>query len=90
MQLRRLDQNLCSLAVTDNGAGLPLGFDPKKTPGLGMKVVLSLVHRLIGTLSYLPVPARVGTKFDVTIQVPSEIGVPKRESSTLELDTLLQ
>jgi len=36
------------LSVSDDGPGFPKGFDPKKTRGLGMKIVSSLVNQIGG------------------------------------------
>lgn len=36
------------LAVSDNGAGVPPGFDPERTESLGMQLVLSLSQQLKG------------------------------------------
>ena len=38
------------LTVADDGAGLPDGFDPQRTPGLGMLVIRAQVEQLRGTL----------------------------------------
>lgn len=38
------------LIVADHGAGLPEGFDPKGSKGLGMQVILLLVQQLRGRL----------------------------------------
>jgi two-component sensor histidine kinase len=42
-----------SLSVLDDGPGLPAGFDPAKSKGLGMKIVLSLVKQIGGELHIL-------------------------------------
>jgi two-component system, sensor histidine kinase PdtaS len=42
-----------SLSVLDDGPGLPAGFDPAKSKGLGMKIVLSLVKQVGGELHIL-------------------------------------
>jgi two-component sensor histidine kinase len=42
-----------SLSVLDNGPGLPTGFDPARSKGLGMKIVLALVKQIGGTLHVL-------------------------------------
>jgi two-component sensor histidine kinase len=34
--------------VSDNGPGLPIGFNPACSKGLGMKIVLSLVKQIGG------------------------------------------
>ncbi|HWL69234.1 MAG TPA: histidine kinase dimerization/phosphoacceptor domain -containing protein [Geminicoccus sp.] len=38
------------LAISDNGPGLPEGFDPARSRGLGLRLVRSLVQQLDGTL----------------------------------------
>lgn len=40
-----------SLAVTDNGVGLPPGFDPKKHANLGLQLVHTLIDQLDGRIS---------------------------------------
>ena len=40
------------LSVCDDGPGYPEGFDPKKSKGLGMKIVFSLVHQIGGQAIY--------------------------------------
>lgn len=52
------------LAATDDGVGLPQDFDPAKSSGLGMRVIISLAKRLDATLS-TPSSAS-GTSFLVT------------------------
>ncbi len=39
-----------SLSVLDDGPGLPVGFDPANSNGLGMKIVRSLVQQIGGEL----------------------------------------
>ena len=41
------------IAVSDNGIGLPDGFDPISKSGFGMKIVSSLLHQLSGSLSVI-------------------------------------
>jgi two-component sensor histidine kinase len=41
-----------ALSVSDEGAGLPTGYDPGATGGLGMRVISSLVGQLRGRLSF--------------------------------------
>jgi two-component sensor histidine kinase len=36
--------------VGDDGPGLPAGFDPAQSRGLGMRLIVSLVAQLHGTL----------------------------------------
>lgn len=55
------------LSVADQGVGLPEGFDPATSLGLGMKVISSLVQKLDGRLSIGIVDgsdeAKVGVQF---------------------------
>jgi two-component system, sensor histidine kinase PdtaS len=55
-----------SLSVVDNGPGLPPGFDPAKSKGLGMRIVLSLVKQIGGELHILPGDNGCGACFRVT------------------------
>jgi two-component system, sensor histidine kinase PdtaS len=40
------------VSVADDGPGLPTGFDPTRSKGLGMKIVRSLVKQIGGTLAF--------------------------------------
>lgn len=55
-----------SLSVLDDGPGLPLDFDPAKSSGLGMKIILSLVKQIGGAFQILPVESGRGARFTVT------------------------
>ena len=52
------------LIIEDDGCGLPDGFDPRQTQGLGMRVVTGGVDRLGGEFSFED-PDGVGTRFVV-------------------------
>ena len=54
-----------SLSVGDDGPGWPAGFRPEDSKGLGMKIVLSLVQQIGGTLHILPGDNGRGTRFTV-------------------------
>ena len=54
-----------SLSVVDDGPGLPAGFKPADSKGLGMKIVLSLVQQIGGELHILPGDNGRGTRFMV-------------------------
>ena len=54
-----------SLSVVDDGPGLPAGFNPADSKGLGMKIVLSLVQQIGGELHILPGDNGRGTRFMV-------------------------
>jgi two-component sensor histidine kinase len=55
-----------ALSVSDDGPGLPVGFDPARSKGLGMKIIRSLVQQIDGTLHILPGDNGRGTCFMVT------------------------
>jgi two-component sensor histidine kinase len=40
----------CILEVSDDGVGLPPGFDVEKTPSLGLKLVSVLTRQLQGAM----------------------------------------
>lgn len=54
-----------SLSVIDDGPGLPAGFKPADSKGLGMKIVLSLVQQFGGELHIMPREGGRGTCFMV-------------------------
>lgn len=58
-----------ALSVTDEGPGLPQGFDPAKTSGLGMKIISSLVQKVGGRLAIGAGDAGRGTTFTVIFNV---------------------
>ena len=47
----------------DDGPGLPPGFNPADSKGLGMKIVLSLVQQIGGALRIMPRDDGRGTCF---------------------------
>ena len=51
VRLSRSGADAVSLAVRDDGRGLPAGFDMGKSKGLGMKLVTALVSQTGGTLT---------------------------------------
>jgi two-component sensor histidine kinase len=53
------------LSVIDDGPGLPAGFNPAHSKGLGMKIVRSLVQQINGELRILPGDNGRGTRFAV-------------------------
>jgi len=46
-------QDTISMVVADNGAGLSEGFDFKKSPSVGMKIIRSLTQQLRGEIVFL-------------------------------------
>jgi two-component sensor histidine kinase len=62
----RREGGALSVLVADNGVGLPTGFDPSASTGLGMKIVQALVHQqLDGRLEF--VDSSHGAAFHITI-----------------------
>jgi two-component sensor histidine kinase len=55
-----------AITVGDDGDGLPEGFDPRKTRGLGMKIVNSLVKEIGGSLHAGRGADGRGSEFTVT------------------------
>jgi two-component system, sensor histidine kinase PdtaS len=59
-----------SLSVLDDGPGLPAGFAPAHSKGLGMKIILSLVKQIGGELHTLPGDYGRGACFMVKFRSP--------------------
>ena len=55
-----------ALTVSDDGPGLPAGFDPAQSTGLGMTIVLSLVKQIGGELRISAGDNGRGARFTVT------------------------
>jgi len=55
-----------SLSVLDDGPGLPAGFDPANSKGLGMKIILLLVKQIGGELHIFPGGYCCGARFTIT------------------------
>jgi two-component sensor histidine kinase len=53
------------LSIADDGPGFPEGFDPKKSKGLGMKIVSSLVNQIGGQSLFGPNLSGRGAQFTV-------------------------
>ena len=56
------------LLVMDDGPGLPAGFDPARSKGLGMRIVRALVKQIDGELRVLPREHGRGARFAVIFQ----------------------
>jgi two-component sensor histidine kinase len=59
-----------SLSVLDDGPGVPAGFDPAASKGLGMKIIGSLVKQIGGELQIAPGENSRGARFTVTFCSP--------------------
>ncbi len=58
------------IAISDDGAGLPDGFDTNKSTGLGMRIVSALTQQVRGKI--VRRPAAQGTSFVMIIPRPTE------------------
>jgi two-component sensor histidine kinase len=68
VQLKTITDGTHSLSVLDEGPGLPAGFDPTKSKGLGMKIMLALAKQIGGTLTIAPRENGRGARFTVTFR----------------------
>jgi two-component sensor histidine kinase len=69
-------EDACSIAVCDEGGGLPAGFDPQaESSGLGMKIVTVLARQLGGTVVAGKNRAGTGACFTVEFPKPSPSAV---------------
>jgi two-component sensor histidine kinase len=59
-----------SLSISDDGPGLPTGFDPANSKGLGMRIVRALVLQIGGKLEFLCGEDGRGARFVVTFAAP--------------------
>lgn len=69
-----------ALSVMDQGPGLWPGFDPARSKGLGMKIILSLVKQIGGTLRFAAGDGGRGTCFTVAFAPPGGDGVRPHRS----------
>lgn len=53
------------MSVADGGPGLPAGFDPSHSKGLGMTIVMTLLKQIGGNLRFDSATASRGTRFSV-------------------------
>ena len=66
-----------SLIVSDDGVGLPEGFDITVTDSLGLQIVVLLVEQLNGSLD---VDGREGTRYAIAFREAREKSVPPPEA----------
>jgi two-component sensor histidine kinase len=59
-----------TLSISDDGPGLPSGFDPVRSRGLGMKIIGSLVKQIDGKLQITAGESGRGTRCTVTFCAP--------------------
>ena len=69
VRLERRDDTAV-LSVTDDGVGLPEGFDPAESSGLGVNLVRSLARQLEGNATWGAAETGPGTRVTVTFPLP--------------------
>ncbi|MFN5324493.1 MAG: two-component regulator propeller domain-containing protein [Bacteroidota bacterium] len=67
VSLKYLSKDMVRLIVSDDGVGLPAGFDIEKYDSLGMQLISALSSQLEGKLKLLP---GKGTTFELDFKVP--------------------
>ncbi len=80
VSLDRTD-DLLALTVTDQGPGLPAGFDMRRSRSLGMRLITSLTGQVGATVTLMPVER--GTSFRIALTMPETRG-PILEDSAAE------
>jgi two-component sensor histidine kinase len=63
-----------SLSISDDGPGLPAGFDPGSSKGLGMRIVRALIQQISGELHVFSGEENRGARFAVTFETPKRGG----------------
>ena len=57
--------DVVQLSISDDGPGLPAGFDPNKGKKLGMRLIHSLARQIGGTVDFAPGRDGRGTRLTV-------------------------
>ena len=65
----RSEDGTAHLRIADNGRGLPAGFDPARSSGLGMRAMHGIAQQLAGTLSHAS--GADGTAFAIAFRMAS-------------------
>jgi two-component sensor histidine kinase len=68
--IQKVASGTYSLSVQDDGPGLPAGFDPVASKGLGMKIIGALVKQIDGKLQITAGEGGCGTRCTVTFAGP--------------------
>ena len=67
IEFTRLPDKKVLMTISDNGIGLPPGFDIEKSESLGMQLIIALTSQLDGELKF---SGDNGTKFSITFTYP--------------------
>ena len=71
-----IEPTMLRLRVSDNGVGLPGGFEPLKTGTLGLQLVATLAKQLRGKLA-VEESSAVGAAFTVAFPIPELASEPE-------------
>lgn len=72
VSLRTGESQRISLSVSDDGPGLPAGFDWQKSRSLGLKIVRSLTRQMHGEIRVKPAP---GTSFTILFPAATNLNL---------------
>lgn len=78
----RVENDHITLEISDNGIGLPDGFEIEKSDGLGMLIIQGMVAQIDGTLE---LACHNGTMLKVTVPVNQKKEYKNSDSSTYPL-----
>ncbi|MGG5886008.1 PAS domain-containing protein [Falsiroseomonas sp. HC035] len=84
VRLERLGEGY-RLEVRDNGRGLPPGFEPKSSRGLGMRIMQGMTHQLGGTLEIDRTRPGTGFTLDVPVSRPPPVADPPQAAGSAPL-----
>lgn len=71
VSLQPLDAQQLELAITDDGRGMPEGYDSRRSERLGMKILSGFASSLRGTVALEPGPGGIGTAVRVVFPRPA-------------------
>jgi PAS domain S-box-containing protein len=69
IELKKLPENKIEMIISDNGIGMPEGFDIEQSESLGLQLITALTNQLDGVLR---VSLDHGTSFSVTFTYPTK------------------
>ncbi len=70
INVSRVGREAFAIAVRDEGSGLPVGFDPTKAKGLGMRIISLFANQLNATVTVKA--GNPGTEFTITVPLSDQ------------------
>ena len=67
IDFKKIPEKKVLMTISDNGIGLPAGFEIEKSDSLGMQLIIALTSQLDGELIF---SGDRGTKFSITFTYP--------------------